>query len=535
MPQEKSSADWNATLEESQQELQRWRAHSGLGARALGTREGDWKLWRLGRDWLAGKDTSMYDAESMSGRPGPDVYLASQLYPDGGHTALIGDFVRALDSEEASPHLILTNIHGANSSPLPEEIRSRTAIPAANITFLEGDSLFERLQQLFPQLMTLRPRRLFLFHHPDDPLASVVAHPEIAPQRVLVHHADRTPSFGLHIPGIQIIELNPGAASMSRFLGLIAEWLPLTAPDPGARPLGFLRRGKLVTASTGSSYKFTSDYAYSYPETVAVILRKTHGWHLHIGPLEAKTLAEIESALRAKNLELDRFIHVPWTPSVASCLWEHEVDLYLPSFPIDGARTKVEVMSSATPYLGHSERPVARFREGEIEPEGEMVWNTWEDLASTLERVSHSTELEKQSCRVRQNYEEMHHPRVFAKQLSAILAGEGGREDPSHQERDRRTIQGTLRSLAAAGLHEANNPRAALEEREKRLAAQVALTQALEASWSNRFDKQEKQITALGEQNSRLQEEVKQLRSAGGEWRRGTGLRAKIRRWLLQP
>lgn len=458
MSEGRSSVDWSATLDKCQKELHRWRAQPGLGARALGARECDWALWRMGREWIAAHDAEMcHRAETASAGFGPDVYLATQLYPDGGHTALIGDFVRALDSKEERAHLILTNIDGLNSSPLSGKIRSRTGIPADNITLLDGRSLFDRLQSLFAQLLALRPRRLFLFHHPDDPLASVVAQPEIAAQRILVHHADSTPSFGLHLPGIQIIDLNPIAASMSRLLGLAAEWLPLTAPDPGARPHGFLRRGELVTATSGNAHKFTSDYVYSYAETVGVILRNTGGWHVHIGWLEETTLAEIASALRAKNLAPDRFIHVPWTQSVATCLWEHEVDLYFSSFPINGARTNAEAMASATPYLGHSMRPLARLRGSLIDPEGGLVWSTWEDLAVTLQSVSDPAILKELSSGMRLQYERMHHPRVFAKQLAAILAGEGGREDPYREERDQRTMQGMFRSLSTAILQAPKN------------------------------------------------------------------------------
>ena len=531
---EGSSADWGASLEECQKEQRRLCAQPGLGARALGLRECDWTLWRIGREWLKGHNSAL--RTTISAPSGPDVYLATTLYPAGGHTALIGDFVRALNSKAKSAHLILTNVNGTNSLPLSEEIRSRTEIPAVGITSLEEGSLLDRLELLFAQLLTLRPGRLFLFHHPDDPLASVVAQPEIADQLVLVHHADRTPSLGLHVPGIQIIDLNPIAASMSRLLGLGAEWLPLAAPDPGARPPGFLRRGALVTASSGSPHKFTRDYLYGYAETVGVILNHTRGWHLHIGWLEEKTLKEIGSALRAKNLEPDRFIHVPWTQSVATCLWEHEVDLFLSSFPIDGARTKVEVMASATPYLGHSVRFVAQSHRSEIDPESGLGWRTWEDLAAILQRVADPALLKEHSDSMRLSYERMHHPRVFAQQLSAILAGEGGREDPSWKERDQRSTQGMLSSLTTAISQGPKNVTAMLEDQEVRLDARTAAqAQVLAARWKEDLGEQERRVAALREENRQLKEEVKELRRVQERWREGQSFRAKLRRWLSRP
>lgn len=434
----------NAIFAECQKELHRIAALPGLGNRALGVRECDWKLWRIGREWLAGQ------AEPRTGakQAGADVYLATHLYVDGGHTALIGDFVRALDAGAGNSHLILTNLHLLNSQPLAEEIRARVALPAAQIHFLEGESPAHRLESLFRQLASLQPRRLFLFHHPDDPLSIVVAQPEIAAQRILVHHVDSAPTFGLHLPGIQIIDLNPIAAAMTRLLGLTSEWLPLTVPDPGARPHGFLRRDQLVTASSGAANKFARDYIYDYAGTLGVVLSATGGWHVHIGALEEKTLGEISAVLRTKGIAPDRFIHVPWTSSVATCLWTHKVDIYLASFPIDGARTKVEVLASGTPYLSHSTRP----------SESELVWRTGEDLVSLLGNLRDAAQVENRSREMRSHYEQMHHPQIFSRQLADILAGRGGRTDPDREERDRRVMQGMLRSLATSILEAPANP-----------------------------------------------------------------------------
>ncbi|MDQ6914016.1 MAG: hypothetical protein M3128_14205, partial [Verrucomicrobiota bacterium] len=376
---------------------------------------------------------------------GPDVYLATQLYVDGGHTALIGDFVRALGQEKTA-RLILTNIENLNPAPLPETIRSRLAVAPKNISILTGESLAVRLESLVAQLLETKPRRLFLFHHPDDPIACAASQPEIARQRIMVHHTDFAPSLGLHLPGIQLIDLNPIAASVSRVLGLTSSWLPLFAPDPGPRPAGFLRRGKVVTASSGGAFKFTRDYFYSYPRTVAIVLRETGGWHVHIGGLEAKTLSEIEEALAREGVARERFIHIPWVFSVAKALWENDVDLFLASFPLDGARTSAEVFASATPYLGHSANPRS-------DADGKIFWNTWDRLNEILHAADEKF-LEEHARISRRIYEDLHQPREFRARLLRILDGQGGREDPQAEQRDLRTMKGMLRALIAAAYQE---------------------------------------------------------------------------------
>ncbi len=349
---------WGAILETYHGRMAQLQQHGSLGKRALSVSGWDWKLWQLGRAWLRAH-RSLSKTESLTGG---DVYLATQLYANGGHTALIGDFIRAQGGE---PHILLTNVSKHNKPTLPGPILDRLGVTAAQVSILSGTTtLLEKLEQLMELLQRLRPRRLFLFHHPEDPLASAVAQPELAGQCVMVHHADGTPSLGLHLPGVQLIELNPIATAMSRLAGLQPACLMLTSPDPGPRPGGFLQRGKLVTASSGSQHKFTRPYAYGYAETLARVLTTTAGWHVHIGPLDALLLAKIHAALQAEQVPADRFIHVPWAPSVAACLWEHQCDVYLSSFPTDGARTNVEVLASGTPHLRHQASPAEHWIDG---------------------------------------------------------------------------------------------------------------------------------------------------------------------------
>jgi hypothetical protein len=405
--------------------MSRLHARTPLRSWALGVAEWDWRLWRIGREWIA-RYGEMPDRFSDSEHPGADVYLATQVHEHGGHTALIGDFVRALAS--GSPHLVVTDAHEHSDATIPETVRSRLGLPASAITVLRAPSLAARVDRLFETLARLRPARLFLFHHPDDPLASVVAQPEVARTRVVVRHADYLPSFAMYLPGVRIVDLTPSAAALTRFLGRAPAWLPLTAPDPGVRPYEFLDEGRLVTASCGSAHKFATEYAFGYAETVGVILRTTGGRHVHIGGLDERLHSQIADVLRRTSVPRDRFVHVPYAPSLPATLWEHRCDLYCASFPIDGARAKVEVMAAGIPYLGHSTRPDSADAAG-APGDDTLVWREYEDLCVTLAGLIDAPRLQEQATRVRAAYERLHHPREFARQLAQILEGGPGRED----------------------------------------------------------------------------------------------------------
>ncbi len=508
-PNPARTSDDDAVLEELRHKLARLTDEPGLGSNSLGVPDWDRELWLLGRKWIDSNSGKISRSAGSSAGRKNDVYLATQVAADGGHTPLIGDFVRALADESGTTptgrasHLILTNIVGENPPPLDESIRERTGIPAANIVVLQDGSLGERLEQLFSHLLELRPKRLFLFQHPVDPLAAVVAQPEISPERFLVHFADAMPTFGLHLPGMRVIDLNPFASAMSRVMGLESALLPLTAPDPGPRPCGFLQRGKLVTATSGRPEKFTTPYFLNYPDTVGVILRSTGGWHVHIGRLDDEMLLRIREVLTAAGLPQDRFTHVPWAGSIARALWEHQCDVYFSSFPVDGARTNAEVLASATPHLRHSKEPGKTNAPLASQIEGGASWHTWEDLTSVLQKLSDPAVLLEKSRLMRMNYDKLHHPRIFAERLSEILAGGQGWSDPLAHERDHRALNRMLRSLVTVLIQR-----------------------------TDEVKKQEKRIDFLQDQRKRFQEKIARLDSERDQRSKSRSLRAGILRWL---
>jgi glycosyltransferase involved in cell wall biosynthesis len=426
----------------------------GIGRIPAGLPQIDWRLWRLGRSLIAATDGDAGQGNATT--PRPDVFLATELYGDGGHTALIGDFVAALaEAPGAAPaHLVLTQ-SSHRAATLPEPIRIRTGIARENLHGIEGPSLRERFDQLLALMIGLRPGRLFLFHHPEDPLASVIAQPAIAPGRYLVHHADASPSLGLHVPGMRVIELNPFAAAAARTRRMPADLLLLTVRDPGPRPHGFRALDRLVTATCGNQHKYEAEeHAYRYPEVVAAVVKATGGRHIHIGTLSERTLVAIAMALRGAGVAMERFVHVPWVPSLAAALWEHRCDVYLASFPMDGARAFVEVAASATPYVAHGGFRVPGAASWTIGPRPTAVWNTVEDLAAILARFQDAGVLEEASRRIRAFYEECHHPDVFRRTLGLILSGGGGIVDPDAAARDRfsmRTLMLSVSEALAAG------------------------------------------------------------------------------------
>ena len=91
-------------------------------------------------------------------------------------------------------------------------------------------------------------------------------------------------------------------------------------------------------------------------------------------------------------------------------------------------------MAAGIPYLGHSTRPQPAPTDGAA-TDDTLVWREYEDLSAILARMANVAALEEQSRRVRAEYERLHHPREFARQLAQILDGGPGREDPQWRDR----------------------------------------------------------------------------------------------------
>ena len=436
-------------IDEAMADLGRWRRHPVWGLRAAPTPEWDARLHELGREWVATLATASRPND------GPDVLLATQIYQDGGHTALMGDLATALvaaNGPGTTPPLVwITNLLGHNSKAPASSVLARLGPAASRVTVFGGVTPVEKLVELVRLMEEIRPRRLFLFHHPEDPLPVVAARPEWCGQRIVVHHADATPGFGLCLPEVVLIDLNPTAAAQSRLFGLDPRLLPLTSPDPGPRPASFHSDGRLVTATAARAHKLTTSSRPSYVETVPLVLQTTGGRHVHIGELTDEMLESIRVGVTRAGLPEDSFLYRKWVPSLPHALWEHHCDLYLASFPVDGARTNVEVAASATPHLRHVSSERKSSRPGGFPLDGGLTWTNRDDLREILVRSKDAGLLESLSRRIRSTYDQFHAPVMFAENLHAILRGEPGYLDPHAAERDRIARESHRRACLRAG------------------------------------------------------------------------------------
>ncbi|HEX8372848.1 MAG TPA: hypothetical protein VF585_08720 [Chthoniobacterales bacterium] len=305
-----------------------------------------------------------------------DVYLATEIYAVGGHTALIGDYVGNSPGREAI--LLLSNAVG---SPLAgASAAGRTGIPSERIEICPHESLLEQTRWMIQRLHELQPERVFLLNHPQDPVPVAALQPGLARFTYFVHHADHSPALGVTLTCTAHLDLTPRAYHCCKRLWGVRNtaYVPLQCREPATRARE--RDTVRTTACSGSYNKFTWEGPLSYPAVIRKMLAQTGVCHIHIGPVAEELLNPWRRRLVAAGIDPDRLKVVPRVTSVWKAMHDFEVDLYLQSFPVPGARAAVEVMGSGTPLLLHAPADDAlRAATRLIYPETE-TWSTAQDL-----------------------------------------------------------------------------------------------------------------------------------------------------------
>lgn len=356
---------------------------------------------------------------AISPDPEAQIYVVSDIASTGGHTRLLLDMIRA--QAERPQTVLLTNLF--DRSALAAEAAGLVPENVAAIELAPEGSLLGKIHWLTHALERQPKARVFLLPHHED-IAALAAVRRAARARVFFcHHADHHLALGLHVPAWRHLDVTAYSHAHCRhslgvqnvaYLPLISAIVPAREQAEFAASPG---EAAFVTCSAGSPGKFARDYVFSYVEMIAQRLASFGGSHVHIGGLGEKEKTRLQRACAERGLEAARFREVPFVPSLAQAMAEEKVSVYLTSFPIAGARTAIEVMSSGTPILGHRHF-ASDFLGGQGQlPEGTPIWHCAADF---LERLAEMAP-EKQRALAAANrafWERCHHPARLAECLA---------------------------------------------------------------------------------------------------------------------
>jgi hypothetical protein len=280
------------------------------------------------------------------------IYIVTKLQKSGGHTKIIEDFIKA---RPQGRHIILsTRLAGKSDSDyLLEKLDEKI-----DITFEQApkENFQKRLTWLQKNLLKIQPQKVYLFNHHQDSVAVSAIQPEMNINTSFYHHGDHHMCLGIYMSDFEHIDPHPmGYHNCRNVLGIENSYIPLTVDDKGVRPAGrrFLHDEPLITCTAARSNKIEQPYFVSYLEMVPKILKATGGKHIHIGRLSPWARLKIRRSLKHRGISHDRFIYIPWVPSVWKALHDYKVDLYIASFPYGGGLTLIEAMGAGIPVALH--------------------------------------------------------------------------------------------------------------------------------------------------------------------------------------
>ncbi len=345
-----------------------------------------------------------------------DLFVASELYATGGHTGLLGDYLRASDRRRLLAVTRLLN----GPRRLPEAVRNRLDLAPGEVLLCQEPDPDGKCRWLIDLIRLHRPQRVFLFTHSHDSAAVAACVPADGIRHHFIHHADHSPALGAFRTDFLHIDLTPFCfACCAPAHGAGNRFLSVTAKDLGPRPAAEFaaRRPPLLTAACGSSSKFELGRSTLYGQSVATILKTTGGRHLHIGDLSPAQLRGIRRILRRHGAAIGQFEHVPFVPSLWHALGERKVDLYVGSLPQRGARASVEAMGSGTPAIWYVASEETRFHDTHMKYPEAASWHDQGELAALLAGIDGAW-LARQSAASRAQFELRHDPRILGRRLA---------------------------------------------------------------------------------------------------------------------
>lgn len=370
------------------------------------------------------------------------VYVVSKLQASGGHTAVLADIIRLAPS--ARSVILVTGIGG-----ITDHASIQHRFDSAQNVFFEyapRDKHILKLDWLQRRILALKPSDVWLFNHHQDSVAVAAVQPDAGYQLHFYHHGDHHLCLGVHLDYADHIDIHPMGYHYCRDALNINDnrYLPMAVNDMGSRPesQSFKTGSHLVTCTAGGFNKVEVPYFINYLSVIPELLNVSEGTHVHIGRLTPLALRKIRSGMRKLGLKESRFVYIPFVASVWKALHEHQVDLYITSFPYGGARTLIEVMGAGVPVAVHSHCTSRLLGTFDMAYEGALIWRNPIELYDFVKSVD-KAKLKNLSKLARIRYLDFHREEILknalakdAKHLQAPSLYEGYTPDGLQQAID---------------------------------------------------------------------------------------------------
>lgn len=282
--------------------------------------------------------------------------IATQLYGVGGHSKVVADITRLIGGEKVS--LILTDLYGniAYRRLIGEDMEAR-GYHCRALLALKAPSVLDRTIELYRVLCAIQPTRIFLLQHHMDVCAVAATYP-FRDITEFVHHADHLPCLGATVGYSAHVDLTYTCHPICAAAGLNPIYAGMTLPGLSTAQGAETSGGPVVFGTCGNLGKYRQEgreSRYRWLDWVVPALRTPNSRFVHIGPTDAAFEQEIRQGLAEAGIDPERYVFAGLTPNLQSALIDHQVDVYISSYPEGGGRATLEALAAGVPAVAPSE------------------------------------------------------------------------------------------------------------------------------------------------------------------------------------
>lgn len=270
--------------------------------------------------------------------------VATRFYSTGGHTRVAADIARQLGAQRVT--LIFTDVfRQMRYSPELSAEHARQGVPHRSLMVLSASTMGEKLIELYNLLAAMRPSRIILMGNHMDMVAVGGVWP-FRSAAEFIHHADHLPCLGATLPFSSHVDLTYGAHLACRETGLPAIYAAMTPEAPPRPPSPASFANGLRIATCGSRHKYRHAARWRWADFAAAALAAGDGEFVHIGPEDEAFREEVARVLAAASIDPARYQFVGPAPNLPAELMNRGINLYVSSYPLNGAKANLEAMAS---------------------------------------------------------------------------------------------------------------------------------------------------------------------------------------------
>ncbi len=274
------------------------------------------------------------------------VYVATEVFPIGGHSNVIQDAVTALPDYRHT--LIVTAMDRLHPAVMSTKLRFEAL--NLDVRFLTCPSRAEKARELASLTGGLAPSAVLMLASYDDSVAYSAVTGDPAQRVLFLHHADHQPSLGASRSDYVHVDLTPACHSVCASRpDLHASLLNLTAKDIGTVQIS--DRHPVIGVTCGSPYKYSGSIEFSYAQLVAALFSAGVARMFHVGDMPDSQRNQIYTDTVANGQDPNRLVFLANVSSLAAKLLEVSPDFYLTSHPLGGGKATVEALSVGLPVL----------------------------------------------------------------------------------------------------------------------------------------------------------------------------------------